>query len=451
MSCPYPAMPARPRRPLSPLGWFTTARDNSLALWHQGAFVELTMHRRLPGRDLMVLNNPRDIRQVLISDADHYTKSPETSRPLRPLLGNSLFISEGEDWRLQRRVIAPMLTGPERLLAYEGTMIQAIAETLERWSALPPDAELALDWECTRLAAEVISRTLFSFPLGDHARTVFEAFNRYQDTLGRLDLMSLLGLPAWLPRPGESTARRAVHRLEGVIGDIMLTARRRGGTHDDLPELLMGEHSPHRDTLGERQLRDEFMLTLLAGHETTANALCWAFYLLDLEPRVRDALEREVDRVLGGVPPSPGDLERLPYTRAVVSEVLRLYPPIYQFSRQARHATRVGGSDVPARSLMIVAPWLLHRHHRFWKRPDAFEPERFLAPGGRRRRQCYIPFGAGPRVCPGAGFAMNELVYALAMSAQRFRLRLRPGFQVRPLGRLTLRLRGGLPMLVQPR
>jgi cytochrome P450 len=451
MSCPIPAMPARPAKPLSPLPMLRAARDNAVAIWHQGAFAELLMHRRLPGRDLWILNNPRDLRKVLVEQPDHYTKSPENARPLRPLIGNSLFISEGEDWRLQRRVIAPMLTGPERLLAYESAMIETIGEMLDRWDGLAGGSELEMSWEATRMAAEVISRTLFSYPLGAHARTVYESFDRYQDTLGRLDVMSLLGLPEWMPRPGERRAKNAVARLEGVVEAIIHASRRRGGRHDDLPALLMGEDSPHRERLGPRQLRDEFMLTLLAGHETTANALCWAFYLLALDPRVRSLVESEADRELGDRPPCPGELERLPYTRAVVSEVLRLYPPIYQFSRQARSATALGRQTIKSGSLMVISPWLLHRHRRFWKQPDAFLPERFLEPAGRRQRQCYIPFGTGPRVCPGAGFAMNELTYALAMGARRFRLDLLPGQNVEPLGRLTLRPRHGLRLRLSRR
>lgn len=444
-------MPPRAQRPLPPWRWVTIARDNGLAIWHQGAFSSLLMHRRLPGRDLWVLNNPRDIRQVLVTDAAHYTKSPETWRSLKPLIGNSLFISEDDEWRLRRRVIAPMLTGPERMRAYEGTMIKVVEEMLGRWEGVSEGSELEMGWECTWLAAEVISRALFSFPLGNHAHTIFEAFSQYQATLGRLDLMSLLGLPAWLPRPGEISARRAVGLLEGVVEAIVAAARQRHCPYDDLPEMLMGAHSPHRDVLGPTQLRDEFMLALLAGHETTASALSWAYYLLSLDERVRRELEAEVDRELAGSRPRPGDLERLPYTRALVSEVLRLYPPIYQFSRQARGEANLEGRNLAPGSLIVISPWLLHRHRRYWKNPDAFIPERFLESGGRRRRQCYIPFGAGPRVCPGAGFAMHEMVYALAMSAQRYRLDLCSGTVVEPLGRLTLRPRNGLPMRLSHR
>jgi len=398
-----------------------------------------------------VLNNPSDIRQVLVTDAAKCFKGSETRRSLKPLIGDSLFISEDEEWRIHRRLLAPMLTGPERMQFYESIMIELVEEMLGRWEELGEGGELEMGWECTRLAAEVISRALFSFPLGNHAYTVFEAFGQYQNSLGRLDLMSLLGFPPWMPRPGESNARRAVGILEGVVEAIVAAARHRDRSYDDLPELLMGAHSPFRDSLGPTQLRDEFMLTLLAGHETTASALIWAYYLLSLDRRVRGELEAEVDRELAGAKPRPGDLDRLAYTRALVSEVLRLYPPIYQFTRQTRSEIRLGELNLGPKSLLVISPWLLHRHRRYWKSPDDFLPERFLEPGGRRQRHCYLPFGTGPRVCPGAGFAMNEMVYALAMSAQRFRLDIIPGRVVEPLGRLTLRPRNGLVMSLSRR
>lgn len=439
-------MPKRHAQPLKPLQQAWAARNNTLAIWHQDAFSDLLMHRRLPGRDLWVLNNPRDVRRVLAEQSDNFHKSPETWRPLRPLVGNSIFVSEGEDWQRQRRLIAPMLTGPQRLRAYETVMIEAVEEMLQRWDVLADGSELEMDWECTRLAAEVVSRSLFSFRLGDHTRSIYQAFKVYQDTLGRLDLMSLLGLPAWLPRPGEGRARHAVSQLEDVVGVIAQSYRQRSGHRDDLAELLMGADSTQQEWLGPGELRDEFMTMLLAGHETTASTLCWAYYLLALDPRVRHEVEAEADRELADSRPNPGTVERLQYTRAVVKETLRLYPPIYEFSRQALSDTRLGRQPVAAGSLMVISPWLLHRHRRFWKQADEFLPERFLDNEDRRQRQCFIPFGAGPRVCPGAGFAMNELVYALAMSARRFRLELRPGQQVEPLGRLTMRPRHGLAL-----
>lgn len=450
MVCPQPVCPPRPDRPLSAVRWFFEARDNALSIWHRGAFVETLMQRRLPGRDLIVLNSPAAVHRVLVEEAGRYAKSRDTRRALCPLLGESLLVSEGELWRRQRRLIAPVLTSRSRLSGYADTMVATIAEVLDRWGD-SAGAELEMTQETTRLAAEVVSRALFSFRLGAHADTVFHAFLRYQDTLGRLDVLGLMGLPDWFPRPGERAARRAVGELDGVLEEIIADYGRRTTRHGDLVDLLMGSVDLGGAAEAPRRVRDEFMLALLAGHETTANALCWCFYLLSLCPPARQRLEEEVDARLAGRAPGLPDLESLEYTRAVVEEAMRLYPPIYQFTREAVQPDRLGEWEVAPGTLVIVSPWLLQRHRRYWRDPDAFRPERFLARPSGRRRLCHLPFGAGPRGCPGATFARTELALTLAMSAQRYRLDLRPGYPVEPLGRLTLRPRSGLPMRVERR
>ncbi len=450
MDCPEPAYPLRPARPLNALGWFSAARDNALSIWHRGAYVETLMQRRLPGRDLLVVNSPSAARQILVEHAARYTKSRDTRRALCPLLGESLLVSEGELWRQQRRLIAPVLTSRSRLAGYAEVMVATLTEVLDRWGE-NGEAELEMTQESTRLAAEVVSRALFSFPLGPHADTIFHAFVRYQDTLGRLDVLGLLGLPDWVPRPGERAAGAAVAQMERVVEAILADYRRRSEPRGDFVDLLMGSAELGGAVAAPRRIRDEFMLALLAGHETTANALCWSFYLLSLCPSARQRLEEEVDRELAGRTPGLADLEALAYTRAVVEEALRLYPPIYQFTREAVELDQIGARRVAPGSLLVISPWLLQRHHRFWKDPDAFHPERFLGPLSRRHRLCHLPFGAGPRGCPGAGFARTELTLALAMAAQRYRLHLRPGHRVEPLGRLTLRPRQGLPMRLERR
>ena len=450
VTCPLPSHPPRPDRPLPAVRWFSDARDNALSIWHRGAFVETLMHRRLPGRELIVPNSPAGVRQVLVEQAAKYTKSRDTRRALRPLLGESLLVSEGELWRRQRRLIAPALTSPGRMQGYAEIMVATIAEVLDRW-AEGQGGELEMTQEATRLAAEVVSRALFSFPLGGHADTIFHAFARYQDTLGRLDVLGLVGLPDWFPRPGQRTATRAVAELEGVVDAIVADYPRRTAPQGDFVDLLMGSDELDGAAQAPRRVRDEFMLALLAGHETTANALCWCFYLLSLCHSARQQIEDEVGRTLAGRTPGLADLESLEYTRAVVEEALRLYPPIYQFTREAVAPDRLGEWDVAPGTLVVISPWLLQRHRRYWKDPDAFRPERFLGPASRRRKLCHLPFGAGPRGCPGAGFARTELALTLAMSAQRYRLHLRPGHPVEPLGRLTLRPRHGLPMRVERR
>jgi len=448
-----PSCPLRPEHPPSLLRWFSAARDNPLSLWSKGAYIEPLLQRRLPGRRLFVLNSPRWVQQVLASKAGIYRKSEETRRALRPLIGDSLFISEGDLWQRQRRLLTPGLIHRREIPEFAAVMIPAIRESIERWLSLGEETELELTLEATRVAADVVGRTLFSFPLADRADTIYHAFNDYQDTLGRLDVAGLLGAPQWLPRRGRRRALAAVAELDRMV-DVIIAAHRERPTPrgDMLDRILHADLWTQGDPLPERLARDELMLALLAGHETTANALCWAFYLLSLFPAARGRLEQEVDRELGGRPPAFDDIERLHYTRAVVQETLRLYPPIYQFAREPMQADHFGPHPVPAGSLVTISSWLIHRHHRYWKEPDTFRPERFLEPATRRRsRYHYIPFGAGTRICPGAAFATTELTLILAMTAQKMRLNLRPGHPVEPLGRLTLRPRHGLPMRLERR
>lgn len=447
-----PVFPPRLTHTPGPLHWLLKGRENSLAVWHQAAFFEPLLHRRLPGRTLFVVNSSHWIRQVLVSRAKRYAKSEETRRMIRPLIGDSLFIAEGEAWRRQRQLIVPPLARRGHLPAFASVMIAAIGETLERWLALGEDVEMEFTREATRLAADVLGRALFSFPLAGHADLIYGAFQDYQDSLGRLDVAGLLGLPAWLPYPGRGRGLAAAARLNTVVEEVIAAHASRPDGPQDLLDSILRAHAPGAEFEAVSQARDQLMMLLLAGHETTANALSWTFYLLALFPAARMRLEQEVDHVLGKRPPLLEDLAHLPYTRAVLNESLRLYPPIPLFSREPLDQDHFGAHVVPAHSLVLIAPWLVHRHRRYWRDPDAFLPERFLNPeSGPCARYGFIPFGAGGRVCPGATFATTELMLILAMVAQRLRLHLRPGHPVEPLGRLTLRPRHGLPMRLERR
>jgi cytochrome P450 len=421
-------------------GW-----DNGLGIWDPGAYVRPYMERRLPGRRLLVLNDVRQVRRVLTAGVERFRKGGDMRRLLRPLVGDSLFVSEGERWRQQRRLIAPALVHRRHQRGFAAAMVPVLAEAIERWLSLGSRQELEFTLEATRVAADVVGRLLFSHPLAHQAETLYHAFNTYQDTLGRMDLLGLLGLPDWLPRPGEQRARAAAGRLAEVLERVIRA-------HPDHAEDLLAQLLRDGQGGARGDAREAAMTLLLAGHETTAVTLSWACCLLATHPAARERLEQEADRVLGTREPEYDDLERLPWARAVVQETLRLYPPIYQFSREPLGAEHIAGRELPAGSRLVISPWLLHRHHRYWRDPNAFRPERFLAPeAGSRHRYCYIPFGAGTRVCPGAAFATTELTLLLAMMSCRLRLELRPGHPVEPLGRLTLRPRYGLPMRVVAR
>ena len=277
-------------------------------------------------------------------------------------------------------------------------------------------------------------------------------FERYQATLAQVDFAGMLGLPPWLPRLPAWRRRAAAALIDRVLESI-IARRPASDASGDLLSLLLEARDPETGgMLDARQIRDELSVIVLAGHETTANALSWALYLLSEHPQVAGRLRDEVDGVLAGRPPAFDDLPRLPYTRMVIEEALRLYPPVSVISREATTDDVLCGRPIKAGSLVLVVPWLLHRHRRLWRDPDRFDPERFAPEQTRRRdRYAYVPFGAGPRRCLGGFFAMTEACLILATIAQRVSLTLRPGFRVEPRCRLTLRPARGLPMRVAPR
>ncbi|MCP5150872.1 MAG: cytochrome P450 [Ectothiorhodospiraceae bacterium] len=428
-------------------------RDNLVRIWPDEAFEWSMFSHRFVFRDVFVVNNPQGVRHVLATNVENYRKSVYTERVLKPLVGDGLFISHGELWRRQRRIATPAFHR-SRVREFARVMVDTAREMVERWATLEPGTEIEVTREMAEVTMEVVARTMFSGDLGPARTTeVFEAFGHYQETLGRLDILEMIGLPRWLPRLDAHRARDAVRRLDAVLDDIL---RKREADHlprEDLLELLMRAEDPETgQRMSRRLLRDEAAVIILAGHETTANALGWALYLLGTAPEIEARLHAEVDGVLGGRDPTFDDLPAVPYARAVIDETLRLYPPVHVFSREAQADDQIGKRRVRAGSMVVIAPWLLHRHRKHWREPDVFRPERFLPPeADERPKLCYLPFGAGPRTCIGSGFGLAEATLILVMMAQRFRLRLREGHPVEPLGRLTLRPHRGLPMRLEPR
>ncbi len=435
-----PAAPPRFRRPLPPLAALRMARRNLIAVWSEGAFAGRFLAQKFLFRWLFVANSPEAVRHVMVTNAENYGKSRQMRRALAPLIGDGMFISNGETWRRQRRMAVPAFHH-SRLRRFGEIMTGATIELLERWDRLAPGSEIEITEEMTRITAEVVCRTMFSDDLGgDRAAIVFQGFADYQATLGQVDFAELLGLPGWLPRLPAWRARRAAARIHGVLDEII--ARRRADPverTDLLAMLLAARDEDTGQPMTPAQIRDEVAVIFLAGHETTASALGWAWYLLSQHAPAAARLHEEVDRVLAGRPPGYDDVPNLLYTRWVFEEALRLYPPVAVFSREARADDVICGQPVPAGSMVLVVPWLLHRHKALWRDPDLFEPERFSPERSKNRsKYAYLPFGAGPRTCVGANFAMAEGVII-------------PGHPVEPLCRLTLRPRHGLPMRLEQR
>ncbi len=455
MSQFVPPYPERPREPLSLLPMIATARRNLLAVFEDQCFDYEFFSTRLFNRRIFVCNSPATVAQAFIALHESFQrKTPQMRHALSPLLGDGLFISDGDLWKKRRRIVAPIVH-VSRMALFAPTMVEAATETAERWAQLPLNAPIDALREMATLTAEIICRTIFGPRLGaEHATEIVASFSAYQREVGQIDLQYLLGLPDWLPRFQSRTVHRAAKRIDRVLDDLIRRCEERlAGGEQSMIRMLIEAHDPETgEALDREALRNEAAVIFMAGHETTANSLAWTWFLLSQAPDVEERLHAELAEVLEGRPPTLDDVPRLIYTRAVFEEAIRLYPPVPLLGRQALREETIHNRTIPAGSLLIVIPWLLHRHRKLWQQPDHFIPERFLPENaGSRERYSYIPFSVGPRVCAGQAFGLTEAILCIAALAQRARLRLAPGAVVEPICRLTLRPGDTLPMLVEPR
>ena len=358
-------------------------------------------------------------------------------RMLQPLLGRGLLLSEGEDWRYQRRTVAPALaprTIP-MLARHIAQVAQSVIAGLEASSENPVD----LLTEMQFLALEVAGRSMFSVAMDRHSAEMRDLIMRYAEHLGRPTLLDLL-LPLAVPTLRDIARRRVRRRWMDLIGRIVAERRAMtsGTATNDLFDLISATRDPETGIgfSGERLL-DQVATLITAGHETTAAALFWALYLLAAAPDVQNDLAAEVAPLDLGPDRAADALPKLIYTRAVVQETLRLYPPAFTLVRQARHADVAGGIPVALGAVVFISPWVLHRHRRLWLQPEVFDPARFLPHAPPPDRFAYIPFGIGPRVCVGAQFAMTEAVLVLASLIQAFHIERADDDPVEPIAIVT--------------
>ena len=434
------------------LKYLRLARENLVAAWPKSYYRREWIPLRWLGRWMFIVNSPAGVQWVMVANDKNYRKSAANTQTLKPILGNGLFVSNGELWARQRRMASPSTHG-SRLPGYAATIVESGQEMIDRWKALGPDSVVDVTEPFTLLTAEIISRIMFGYRLEEKGQVLFDAFKEYQASHGRIHALEFFGLPEWLPRPGRGRSRRAVAKFDRVMLAILEEGKRRHGEMpDNLLEMLIMFRDENGQPMEPQLIRDEMASIFLAGHETTAITLSWAFYLLDRHPEVEARLHEEIDRVLGGRTPGFADVPSLILTRAIIDETLRLYPPVHVFSRQAIGPDEILGHPVPAGSYVTISAWLLHRHKLYWDEPEAFRPDRFL-PGNASKIQhfAYVPFGAGSRVCMGKHLGLLEAVLLLAMVAQTFRLRVHEDAVIEPLGRMTLRPRNGVPMRIRRR
>ena len=400
--------------------------------------------------EAFVFAHPRDIRHVLQENHRNYWKGIVFAKLTR-LGGEGLVFSDGDLWRRQRQLVQPAFHR-DRIAAMAGMMADATAALLDRWKTVAQVGPIDVASEMSKLTLGIVSRALFGTELGEDEAPFRRAVSGGLAYANHL-VNHFLTPPLMVPTPTNRRGRRAIADLDRIVWKLIGQRRREATDRGDLLTMLLNAHDAEtNETMTDRQLRDEVVTFLVAGHETTAVALSWAWYLIAQHPDAERRLHDEVTSVLGERPPTIADLGDLRYTRMVIEEAMRLYPPVWATNRQAYGDDVVDGHRVPANTTVTVSPYLTHRHPEFWQDPDRFDPERFSAERSADRPEyAYFPFGGGPRRCIGDQFAMMEAQILLAMIARRFRLGVVKGHPVEPDPILTLRPRHGLLMTLHPR
>lgn len=426
-------------------GSFTHFRRDQLGFYDACAreYGDVVQTKMGPYRILLIYH-PDAIEELLVTRSRDFIKSPGV-RLLRPLLGDGLLLSEGDTWLRQRRLVQPAFHR-QRVAGY-GDVMTAFAERhVAGWKH---GDVIEVHGEMMTLTQAIVGKTLFDADVSGDAHEVGQAARVLAEDFGAR-LSSFRLIPYWLPTPRNLRSRRAIRRLDGLVHRMIAERRASGEDRGDLLSMLLhAQDADDGSKMTGQQVRDEAMTMFMAGHETTAVALSWTWYLLAQHPDVEARLADELREVLGGRAPSVADLPRLNYAGMAVTESMRLYPPAYAIGRQAARATEIAGQPISSRNILVAPTWSVHRDRRWFEEPEVFRPERWEGDLAQRLpRFAYFPFGGGPRQCIGNSFAQMEAVLLLATIAQRFRLSLVPGQRITPTPYVTLRPEPGIRMLV---
>ncbi|MGO9934927.1 MAG: cytochrome P450 [Steroidobacteraceae bacterium] len=443
-----------PLKPASFLANLRAASGNPFELVPLEAYEQpFYVFKSILGRVLMV-NDPEGVRRVLLDNVANYPKEKLGDEFFTAMFGEGLLSAPGPKWRIHRKVMAPSF-GTRSVESYAPAMVETTAAFVEHWKSLHESAEIDIAAEMNALTLKIICRTMFSSDAEELAAHAAEALEFAQKSMefGLLDVLPLIG-PPHIKRKQDAIRARfksmdaAIYRLIGEREKI-----RNDAPKDFLTRLVAAKDPDDGAGLNASEVRDEVITIFMAGHETTAVTMTWVWYLLSQHPAEEAKLHEELDTVLGGRNPTLEDLPKLPYTRMVIEEAMRVYPPAPGLSmREAQEADELCGYKVTPGLQIIVSPWILHRHRRLWDDPERFDPTRFAKQSSDKRpRFAYLPFGGGPRVCIGATLAMTEATLILAVLAQRFRVRLKEPQEVKLVARITLRPKNGLLAILERR
>ncbi len=439
-----------PAQPLRGLAFVARFVRNPIAVVPQAVYDGDLVRYERGARSIVWITAPALIKQVLLEERDKFLKLAQI-RLLSPLLGKGILTSEGADWKWQRQASAPMFR-PQELSGFVPTFVRAANAVIARWRARP-GAVQPMDRDMTEATFEVVSATLLPSADARLPQAIERSTGLFQRSGAWGQLFAIANLPNWLPPPGRRSMAGAVQAMREAA-TALIAERRAGGTaKDDLLHRLMQARDPESgQSMNDEQLVDNLLTFYLAGHETTAKALTWTLYLLARSPEWTRALQQEIDGVTGGSEVDAGHIEQLVLTQQVLKESMRLYPPVPLMTRQAVADTQFGTHPVRAGTSVVMPIYAIHRHTQRWRDPDAFDPERF-APGREAAmpRYQYLPFGAGPRICIGMGFAMLEATAMLATLLRGASFAPIAGREPVPVARVTLIPGGGMPLEVRLR
>jgi cytochrome P450 len=447
---PHLAQIEPPDQPLSLFPLLRTVLDNPIKVWPRAVYRDRLYRWRVLGQDTVYVLAPDLIRTVLLDDADSFEKGEIARRTLGPGLGDSILIADGSRWRWQRRAVATLFR-PERIREFLPEMVAAAERTRDRWHAMPPGAEIDVAHEMMRTTFDVILRTMLPGRGNIDTELMERSVTSGLESTSWIVALALVRAPSWVPHPGIIRTRRDRKRLHSILESLILEARQTPGGGDDLLSHLMNATDPETGrSMNTIDVRNNLMTFITAGHETTALALTWTFYLLSLHPEIEERVRDEIAAVTGGGLVRPSHIEELTYTNQVIQESMRLYPPAALIAREARKDIVLDDEQIRTGSTVYVPVYAVHRHEKLWSEPDRFDPSRFEPEAAKTiDRFCYLPFGAGPRTCIGQNFAQAEAIAVMASLLRSFRLTLRPGHRPEPRLRVTLRPAGGMPMRLQ--
>ncbi|MUG94294.1 cytochrome P450 [Scytonema sp. UIC 10036] len=444
-TCPvihgYPFVGVLPQLLFNPLRLFQRAVKE-----HLGEIVAL----KLGSIQAHLVTYPDHVQYILNDNWQNFGKGEAMWKPVRQVAGNNLLTSQGESWIRSRRLMQPMFTANQANALTE-LLVKIIASELANFEKTADGGAIDMENEMARLTQRVILRLLFSSSIdGSKVETLGEALKVILREISRRAFLSFL--PKQFPVPGERTFRNAIQTTNDIIFTIIRARRQSDLNHGDLLErLLQARDEESKIGMNDQQLLNESITLFIAGYETTSTTLTWIWYLLDKYPEVEHKLRAEIDGVIGKRHPASADVAKLQYTKMVIQEAMRFYPPGWFFSRVVQTDDIIDGYALKAGTTVVLCPYLTHHLPKFWNQPEVFDPERFAPEySGQRHSYSYFPFGGGPRYCIGKHLALLEMQLIIAMMLQKYRLRCVPGHPVESLARITLRPRYGLRMIVEP-